>query len=453
MSRRTTRRDFLKQSTAAGLGFWALAGTTAEARQAGPNERLNVAIIGAGGQGGGNLANLERTGQVNIVALCDADERRARDAFNRLPQVPRFNDFRVMLERQRNIDAVAVSTPDHTHAAASVMAMRMGKHCYCEKPLTHDIHEARVMRQVAAERRVATQMGNHGTSGGTFRRAVEVIQAGALGPVREVHVWTNRPGTYWRQGMQRPKDTPAVPQGLHWDIWLGPAPERPYHGAYVPFAWRGWWDFGTGAIGDMACHTMNLPYMALRLDRPTSVVAESSTAVQNESPPNGCKITYEFPARGDLPPVRMIWYEVGRPPEALFRGQRVTSSGSLIIGERGTMYSPDDYGGSYRLLPEADFRDYRAPAETLPRSPGHHREWVDACRGGRPAMSNFDYAARLTETALLGNVALRVSTRQEVDGREVFIGRITWDAQNMRATGTPQADQYIRREYRRGWAL
>src|SRR5262249_45164770 len=451
MSRRTSRRDFLKHSSAAGLGVWALAGVTAEARQAGPNERLNVAIIGAGGQGGGNLQNLERTGQVNTVALCDPGARRAGASFNRLPNVPRFEDFRQMLDRQRNIDAVAVSTPDHTHAAAAVLAMRMGKHCYCEKPLTHNVHEARVMRQIAAERRVATQMGNQGTSDGMLRRAVEIIQAGAIGPVREVHVWTNRP--IWPQGQQRPKQVQPVPQGLHWDTWLGPATERPYHEAYLPFAWRGWWDFGTGALGDMACHTMNLPYMALRLEFPTTVVAEMAAAVPLESPPNGCKVTYEFPARGELPPVRLLWYERSRPPEALFRGQRQSESGCLMIGERGTLYSPSDYGGSYRLLPEENFRDYRPPQETLPRSPGHHREWVDACRGGRPAMSNFDYAGKLTETVLLGNVAMRVSTRQEVDGRETFIGRITWDAQNLRATGLPAADQYIRREYPRGWPL
>jgi predicted dehydrogenase len=447
MSRRTNRRDFLKITAAAGTGFWIASGFEAEGaqqRRPGPNDRLNIGIIGAGGQGGGNLGNVARS--ENIVALCDVDERRAANAYKNHPKAARYNDFRVMLDKQRDLDAVVVSTPDHQHAIASILAMNRGKHVYCEKPLTHDVWEARQMRLVAAKNRVATQMGNMGTANNTFRTAVEVIRAGTLGEVREVHVWTNRPGRFWRQGMtQRPK-AEEIPQGVHWDLWLGTAPSRPYNRAYVPFSWRGWWDFGTGALGDMACHTMNLPYMALQLGQPTSVVAEIHDPLSAESPPGGdrgCTVIYEFPARGKLPAVRLRWYEGPKnlPPRELFQGQRVVDSGALIIGSRGTMYSPSDYGGSYRLLPEATFKGYQPPKPTLPRSPGHHAEWIRACKGGPAAMANFDYAGPFTEMVLLGNVAMRVGKR------------IDWDSEHLRARELPAADQYIRREYRKGWTL
>jgi len=440
---RTNRRDFLKTTAAAGAGFWLLSGYEAEAaqeRRPGPNDRLNLGIIGAGGQGGGNLGNVART--ENIVALCDVDDRRAAGSYTKFPKAARYADFRVMLDKQRNIDAVVVSTPDHQHAIASITAMRMGKHCFCEKPLTHDVYEARLMRETARKHKVATQMGNMGTAGSGFRTGVEVIRSGAIGDVREVHVWTNRPGMYWRQNIaQRPKGQP-IPQGLNWDLWLGTAPDRPYNQAYVPFAWRGWWDFGTGALGDMACHTMNLPYMGLRLGYPTSVLAEVDTPVNNETAPQGCRVTYEFPARGKLPAVRLYWYEVRRPPMELFQGQKPTSSGCLIIGAKGTMYSPDDYGTVQRLLPLENFKGYQPPKPTLPRSPGHHAEWLRACKGGAPAMSNFvDYAAQLTEVVLLGNVAMRVGKRMVYDG------------EHGRAVGLAAADPYLRREYRKGWTL
>jgi predicted dehydrogenase len=322
--------------------------------------------------------------------------------------------------------------------------MNRGKHVYCEKPLTHDVWEARQMRLVAAKNRVATQMGNQGTSNNNLRTAVEIIRAGALGDVREVHVWTNRP--IWPQGMQQRPKGQEVPQGVHWDLWLGTAPTRPYNEAYMPFSWRGWWDFGTGALGDMACHTMNLPYMALQLGQPTSLIAEVRGRMSQESPPHregGCTITYEFPARGKLPAVRMKWYEGDNnlPPRELFHGQRVVNSGCLVVGARGVLYSPSDYGGSYRLLPEATFKGYEPPKPTLPRSPGHHAEWVRACKGGPAAMSNFDYAGPFTEVVLLGNVAIRVGKR------------IAWDSEHLRARDLPAADPFIRREYRKGWTL
>jgi predicted dehydrogenase len=292
-------------------------------------------------------------------------------------------------------------------------------------------------------------MGNQGTSNSNLRTAVEIIRTGAIGDVREVHVWTNRP--IWPQNIAtRPKGE-TVPKNLHWDLWLGTAPERPYNHAYAPFAWRGWWDFGTGAIGDMACHTMNLAYMALNLGAPSSVAADVAGQVNNETAPEGCTVTYEFAARRNLPPgngmlpaCRLMWYERRRPPMPLFQGHKPSESGCLLVGAKGTLAcigGGADYGGEYLLMPENSFRDYRPPKATLPRSPGHHAEWIRACKGGPPAMSNFDYAGPLTEMALLGNVAMRVGQR------------ITWDAENLRATNCPAAEQYIRRQYRKGWTL
>jgi predicted dehydrogenase len=283
-------------------------------------------------------------------------------------------------------------------------------------------------------------MGNQGTATNGLRTGVEIIRSGALGDVRVVHLWTNRP--IWPQGQRRPTATPAVPATLDWEQWLGPASQRPYHNSYLPFNWRGWWDFGTGAIGDMACHTMNLPFMALRLGAPSTIQAQVPGGVNPDSPPVGCTVTYQFPARENLPACQLVWYERGRPPMELMLGQQPGGSGCLIIGSRGTMYSGSDYGDSYRLLPEANFRDYRPPQPSLPRSPGHHAEWLRACKGGAAPMSNFaDYACQLTETALLGNVAMRVGEQ------------IRWDSANLRATGLAAADQYIRREYRKGWTI
>jgi len=328
------------------------------------------------------------------------------------------------------------------HAHASIAAMRLGKHCYTEKPLCHSVYECRQMKITAQKHKVATQMGNQGTASNELRRGVEIVQSGALGDVREVHVWTNRP--IWPQNINRPKGPANRPQTLDWDRWLGPAPKRPYNAAYVPFAWRGWWDFGTGALGDMACHTMNLPYMALRLGYPTSVTAELDTPLNPETAPMGCRVTYEFPARGKLPAVRMIWYERSRPPERLLMGQKFSASGSLIVGSRGTMYSASDYGGTLRLMPEKQFEGFQDPKPTLPRVGGaHHREWINAIRGGPAPMSNFvDYAAQFAEVVVLGNVAIRCGGQ-----------RVNYDAEKMRATDLPMADAFLRREYRRGWPL
>jgi predicted dehydrogenase len=450
MSRNLSRRKFLQASAASAgaAGFYLTGGVTETRAQNSPNNRLNVAVIGCGGQGGSDLSNVigpANATRENLVAMCDVDDARASGHYNSFPNVPKFKDYRVMLDRVRNIDAVIVGTPDHVHAFASIAAMRMGKHCYTQKPLTHSVWEARQMKEVAAANRVQTQMGNQGTAGAEFRRGVEAIRAGALGNVTEVHAWTNRPGTFWRQPGVRPKDMPPIPATLDWNLWLGAAPERPYHSSYVPFAWRGWWDFGTGALGDMGCHIMNLPFMALRLTAPTSVEASIDGTLNSECPPNGCTVTFDFPARGTQPACKFYWYEVRRPPERLrnmVNGQ-ISSGGCFIVGDRGTLYSANDYGANWRLLPQDLQASFRAPEPSLPRAEGgHHQEWLRACKGGPAGLSNFiDYASALTETVLLGNVAIRVGQK------------FTWDSANLRSPDCPATAQYIHREYRNGWSL
>jgi predicted dehydrogenase len=448
----TSRRDFLKQTAVAGVGFWVAGGVTLADDKKSPNQSLNIACIGVGGKGNSDADQAANHG--NIVAICDIDDRPLDEIAKnpKFAQAKKYHDFRKMLEEMdKNIDAVTVSTPDHTHAPASIMAMKMGKHVYCQKPLTHDVYEARMMRETAAKYKVATQMGNQGTAENGLRRAVEIIQAGAIGPVHEAHVWTNRP--IWPQApgvVSRPTDMPPVPKYVHWDLFLGPAPYRPYHPAYHPFAWRGWWDFGTGALGDMACHTANMAFMALKLGYPTSVSAESGP-LNPETYPGWARITYEFPARGDMPPVKLIWYEGKKdgqrvlPPQELTKGESISDSGSLLVGDKGILFSPNDYGASYKLLPEKDFEGYHGPAETLPRNghgdDGMKAEWVAAIKGGPAPMSNFGYAGMLTETVLLGNVAMRVGKRME------------WDGESMKSPNCPEAAQFVRREYRKGWTL
>ncbi len=435
MNHRITRREFLVQSGVFGAGLWlSVRGGWAQGKS--PNEKLNVGVIGSGGQGGSNLNNVAST--ENVVALCDIDERQLNEAAAKFPNAKKYTDWRKLLE-QKDVDAVTVSTPDHVHACASIAAMKLGKGVYCEKPLTHSVYEARRMAQVAAEMKVATQMGNQGHSADHTRRCVELIQAGVIGAVREVHCWTDRP--IWPQGVNRPPDTPPCPPHIHWDLWLGPAPERPYHPIYHPFRWRGWWDFGTGALGDMACHCMDVLFWSLRLGAPLTVEAECD-AHYAETAPKWSIIRYEFPARGDLPPVKLTWYDGGKyPPAELAEGEKYPDNGTLFIGEKGKLLLMDPYGGSSKLLPAAQFKDFSPPAPYIPRSPGHHAEWIQGCKTGSPTGSNFQYAAALTEMVLLGNVALRVGKK------------IEWDAANMKAKNCPEADQYLRREYRKGWSL
>ncbi|MCH8828467.1 MAG: Gfo/Idh/MocA family oxidoreductase [Planctomycetes bacterium] len=440
MTRKTTRRDFVKQTSAVGAAWWAGTnlGISAE-KERSAVERLNFACIGVGGKGSSDTDSAGRAG--NVVALCDIDDRRLAQKAKKFPQAKKFNDYREMLdELGPTIDAVTVSTPDHTHAPASIRAMKMGKHCFCQKPLTWSVEEARKMRELAAKKKVATQMGNQGTSHTGLREAVELVKAGGLGDVKEVHIWTNRP--IWPQGKGRPTKVEQVPGHVNWDLFLGAAPVRPYHSGYHPFKWRGWLDFGTGALGDMACHTANMAVMALDLFDPISFQAVSSGIVENETYPSYSTITFEFGKRTQFGPCTMTWYDgCKRPPRALLQGKKMVSSGSLLVGSKGTLYSPNDYGSKYFLLPEKDFVDYQKPAPTLPRSPGHFKEFAIACKGGKPAMSNFNYSGRLTETILLGNLALHSEKK------------LLWDAKNLKVTNDKSVNEFIRREYRSGFGI
>lgn len=410
------------------------------------NNRLNIAGIGVGGRGAEDLKECESE---NIVALCDVDLARAEGTLKRFPKAKVYRDFRRMLETEGdNIDAVVIGAPDHIHAPAAIMAMKMGRHVYCEKPMAHTIFEARRMAEVAKETGVVTQMGNQGHAGEGLRLTYEFIHDGAIGTVRQVHVWSDRPGTpkrpWWPQGVDRPEETPPVPETLDWNLWLGPAPWRPYNPAYVPRNWRGWWDFGCGAMGDMAVHNADPAFFCLDLDAPYAVEAQSSP-VNNETMPKWQIITYYFGARGKRPEVKMVWYDGGKMPqrpEELEQGRELDDNGILFVGDKGKILC-GGWAGAPRLIPESKMKEYKRPEKTLPRSVGHHREWINACKDNNPAgaMSGFAYSGPFTESLLVGSLAVRLQTRVE------------WDSKTMRSPNCPEADNYITKFYRHGWTL
>jgi predicted dehydrogenase len=423
------RREFLLQ-IAAGSAAVALGSPAIARAKLAANEKLNIGIIGTSGRALGNIDGVQGE---NIVAVCDIDDLLLGRASERFPGAKAYTDFRKLLE-QSGIDAVVISTADHTHAPAAAAALRLGKHVYCEKPLTHSVYEARTIAELAAKAKVATQMGTQIHASDNYRRVVELIRSGAIGPVREAHVWC---GKTWSGG-ERPKDTPPVPKTLHWDLWLGPAPERPYHPTYQPANWRRWWDFGSGTLGDMACHYMDLPFWALDLRHPTSVESEGPP-VHPETTPTWMVVRYEFPARGEQAPVVLTWSDGGkRPPILSEKKFPEWGDGVLFVGDKGMLLA--DYDRRV-LLPDSQFRDFQPPPRTIPDSIGHHAEWILACKDGRPTTCNFDYSGALTEAVLLGNTAYRA-------GR-----KLTWDAAKLQAVGYPDAERYIRREYRKGWTL
>jgi len=441
-----TRRDFMGVAAAAAAFAVVPRHVVGGSGRTAPSEKLNIAGIGVGGRGAGDLQGVSSE---NIVALCDVDWSHAGGTFRRYPKASKYRDFRKMLDKEdKNIDAVVVATPDHVHAVASMAAMKRGKHVYCEKPLTHSVYEARKMAEVAREHKVATQMGNQGQASEQTRLMCEYIWDGAIGPVREVHIWTDRPlrglhNVYWPQGIERPQETPPVPETLDWDLWLGPAPYRPYHPAYVPFKWRGWWDFGTGALGDIGCHSIDPVWRALKLVSPGSVQA-CCTLANKETYPVASMVTYEFAARGDMPAAKVVWYDGGlKParPKELEAGQQMGTGGLLFVGDKGKMLG-------HRLIPESRQKDYGKPPQKIPRSPGHHQEWILACKGGKPAGSNFDHAGPLAEMVLLGNVALRPELKETLTRTKLL-----WDSRSMKITNVPEANDFLHREYREGWAL
>jgi len=387
----------------------------------------------------------------NIVALCDVDWERAAKTFERFPNAVSYRDFRVMLEKEKGIDAVVVATPDHTHAVATMAALKFGKHVYCEKPLTRTVVEARAVAKAAREAKVATQMGNQGMAFEGNRLINEWIWDGAIGSVREVHVWSDRPThrgkmpLWWAQGIERPPETPPVPPKLDWDLWLGPASWRPYHPAYLPFTWRGWWDFGTGGLGDMGVHNLAPVFSALKLGAPEKVHA-SSTALFKETVPLAATVHYQFPARGELPPVKVHWYDGGllppRPDEFEEGRELDREDGIIFVGDKGKMFVAGWGGERSRLIPESRNLEYERPPKTLPRSIGHHQEWIQACKTGSPTRSSFDFAGPLTEAVLLGSLCVQIG------GEE-----LVWDSANLKVTNVLEANGLLHREYRKGWVL
>ncbi len=469
-----SRRDFIKStSLIAGVAAF---GAPAFLRAQNLNSRINVACIGVGGKGDSDSSSAFGLGG-NIVALCDVDANtlgkkdqsfkdRARKE-NRTYDAKLYKDWRKMFDSLgKSIDAVTISTPDHVHGLAGITALKLGKHVYCQKPLTQNVWEAREMRRLANENKLATQMGNQGSAGSGLRRAVEVIQAGVIGAPRELHVWSNRP--VWPQGLARPQGKDPVPAHLDWDLWIGPAPMRPFkEGVYHGFNWRGWFDFGTGALGDMACHTVNMPFRALKLGYPTNIELEVASRIYPETFPLTSRIRFDFPERDGLPPCKFWWYD-GNPadkgPNAVTplrpradltheivaqRGE-LPGSGCLVVGDKGKLFAGDDYGARFQVILK-DEKEYTAGdkhgacvavPESIPRSPGHDQEWFEMMKGGPAAYSNFDIAGYLTEIILLGCIALRSGIGQKLE----------WDGPNMRATNSPEAARFVTRKNRKGWS-
>jgi predicted dehydrogenase len=430
------RRHFIRTVGFAAAGSAVAGCRTAAPRKISANEKLNMAVIGVTGRGGENLK--EVAALENIVALCDVDASHLATASQKFPAAKTYSDFRRLID-QDDIDAILVATPDHTHAVATAAALRSGRHVYCEKPLTHTVSEARIITDLARKTGLVTQIGTQIHAGNNYRRVVELVQTGAIGSVKEVHVWAA--AVYG--GHDAPKDRPPVPKELDWDLWLGPVKAHPYHPDFAHFKWRNWWHFGGGSLADFGCHFMDLPFWALRLQHPTRIQPIDGPPVHPESTPTWLIVRYEFPARpadtATLPPVTLTWYHGGKRPDIvsddLFAKYR---SGVLFVGDKGMLIS--DYG-KHTLLPEEKFKDFQRPAQFIPNSIGHHKEWTQAIKTGGNTTCHFGYSGPLTETALLGNVAYRVGKTLE------------WDARNLRARNCPEADTFIQHHYRAGWKI
>jgi predicted dehydrogenase len=449
------RRHFIYTSAlAAGALAAGVPVCMARANFKSPNEKLDIAGVGTNGRA---AADLEGVSGENIVALCDVDSNSLANALKRYPGARPYDDYRVMLEKEKSIDAVVVATPDHHHAPAAIRAIRAGKHVYVEKPLTHNVWEARQLTLAARKHGVATQMGNQGHSGNGIRDLCEMVWARAIGEVRQVHCWTDRGKGWWTQGTTRPDGSDPSPPFLDWDKWLGAAPMRPYLNewtgtlrtamnphVYHPASWRGWWDFGSGALGDMACHLMDCPQMALKLGPPSTVEMISSSQRVPEMPPVEAILRYEFPARGEMPPCTLTWYDSGQKPPrpAELEAEKMDSNGVLLIGEKGKIFC-GCYGANPRLLPESSMAEYKRPAKTIARVPENssHLDWIRACKGGPAACSNFGISGPFTEWVLLGNVAIRLGKKLE------------WDHENLRVKNAPEAGALIKRSYRAGWEV
>jgi predicted dehydrogenase len=456
VSGKTDRRQFLKASAAISALITIVprhvlggAGYTA------PSEKLNVAGIGAGGQGGGNIRNVDALGH-RVVALCDVDDERAKGSYQRYPDARRYKDYRELFDREKDLDAVIVSTPDHTHAVIGMEAIRRKIHLYLEKPLAHSIYETRQLTQAAHKAGIVTQMGNAGHADGTMRSLKEWLADGAVGEIQKIELWA--PSPLWPQGINRPKETPPVPSTLAWDLWLGPAPERPYHPAYHPSAWRGWWDFGSGGLGDMGCHVFDPIFYALDISHVETVVASYSNFIQkiwdsqnvlsDETYPQASIVRYMLKSDLSQKTYKVSWYDGGlmpEQPEELEEGLRMGSAwgGGLITGDKAKIMFNSHGAEGLRIIPMSKMRAYKKPPETLPRSIGHFEEFFKACQNGDVSGtgSNFAYGGPLTEAVLLGNVAIRAGKK------------IQWDPKKMEVTNVPEANAFLRRDYRQGWTL
>ncbi|MEO5803938.1 MAG: Gfo/Idh/MocA family oxidoreductase [Verrucomicrobiota bacterium] len=429
MRKTVSRRQFLQNGSIAAAGFW-IGASNAFGKGKSANEKLNIAVIGTANRAAANISGVK---EENIVALCDIDDQFLSAAAAKFPEAKTYNDFRKLLE-QKNIDAVVVSTPDHTHAVATAAVLKSGRHVYCEKPLAHSVYEAREIQKLAAKnKKLATQMGTQIHAENNYRRVVELIQSGAIGSVHEVHVWCQKSRT-----AVTPTDKPPVPPNIHWDLWLGPAPARPYHSAYHPKTWRAWWDFGGGTLGDMACHYMDLPFWALKLRHPLTIEAEGPP-VQKDVVPPWIIVHYEFPSADSSQKIKVTWYDGGKKPKLVSEGKAPAwDNGVLFVGERGMLIA--EYH-RHQLLPETQFKDFKAPEPFIPNSIGHHKEWIQACKTGSATTCNFDYAGTLSEAVLLGNVAYRTGKKLE------------WDAAALKVKNAVEAEQFLRREYSKGWSL
>lgn len=443
MKHSLTRRSFLKKTAAVGAAaFMAPAILRADGS---PNGKVRLAFIGVGGIGRAHISNFADEG-IQVPCYCDVDTTHMGDAAQRWPDAKPFQDYRKMFDRMhKQIDAVAIGIPDHHHYPATLLAMRLGKHCYTQKPLTHTVWEARALAEEHAKNpRIVTQMGNQGHAGEGWRILYEWIHSGAIGDVTEVHSWSNRP--IWPQGLVRPAGEDPVPPNLDWDVWLGPAPARPYKkDVYHAFKWRAWWDFGGGALADMACHMQDGMYWSLDPGHPTSIEPIQVSSPTDEAFPKQAIIKYQFPARDKRPAFTSFWYDGGLMPEKpkeLEADRKLPKTGNIFYGTKATILVQGDYGGTVRIIPETRMKEIGKPPELLERSPGHYKEFIMACREEKPrdfAKSNFSYAGPMTESILLGNLALKVGSK------------IEWDGPGMKVTNNPDANKYVNKEYRRGW--
>lgn len=469
----SSRRTFIRNTALTGAGFFIVPRHVLGRGFIAPSDKLHIAGIGVGGKGAGDLAEFAKSPFVNISALCDVDDRQAAGARKKYEKAPYYRDFREMLEKEKNnIDAVSVSTPDHTHAVATLAAMQLGKHVYTQKPLTHDIYEARVLTEAARKYKVVTQMGNQGGSGDGVRKAKEMVDAGLIGDVTEAHAWTNRP--VWPQGVPTPSGKHETPKELDWDLWLGTAKWIDYNPAYLPFDWRGWWAFGTGALGDMACHIMDPIYRILPILYPESAECSVATVwrekwndTQNmDACPPSSIIHLSYPRTDGKGKIRVSWHDGGllppRPEELLPEESFGNwDGGVLMVGTKGKLLL-DCYGANPRLLPTKLMQQTSLPKETIKRVPeGHYLQWVNACRAGygkAETSSPFEYAGPFTESILMGNLAIRswmIKNPKLKGWEDKYLGRkkLLWDAKNMKVTNFDEANQFVKREYREGWGL